>query len=140
MQLLLILSVKYLFKCRKLKVRSPSKKTFIGYCIYAFGMPITSIFTVFILNELEIIPMKWRTGIGYLSCTVSDPVVEWANQNRTIFEDHRRAQFLYLFGPILLLLVLNFVLYGTTTFTIWKTQQVFKNIAMVRHAKKEAVR
>jgi hypothetical protein len=115
-------------------------KKFIYYCLYAFGLPTVIVLIVATLNELEIIHEDWRTGIGNYSCSISDPLSD--NSDEALMRSNR-SQWLYMYGPIMIFLTMNFGFYGTTAYTIYKVQEevnAFKKGEQSRHTKKEKAR
>lgn len=81
---------------------------FLKYCGYAFGIPILISFINFILSNFELIPDKINNGIGSESCLIP------ANE--------KHLHWIYMYGPITLLLIINILFYGTTAYKIFYVQ------------------
>jgi hypothetical protein len=94
-----------------------NSKKFKHYCIYAFGLPIAIVIIVVILNEASLIPECWKTGIGKHSCSASDPIIDTSEET---LANSWYTQFLYLYGPILVCLLVNSGLIASTFYTIHK--------------------
>ncbi|KAG5667461.1 hypothetical protein PVAND_015441 [Polypedilum vanderplanki] len=114
-----------------------STKTFIKYCLYAFGVPDLISFVIILLNELEVISEDWQTGIGKYSCSISEPIYDNSDE---AYERSLRAQKLYLYGPISFFLFINIGFYITTAYTIFDIQNqtnAFNKDGNRKHTKKE---
>lgn len=115
-------------------------KKFIHYCLYAFGIPITVISIIALLNEYEIISEGWRTNIGSHSCMVADPLDDFSDEALLY---SLRAQWIYMFGPIMVILLINVGFYSLTAYTIYSVQkdvQKFSRGERSKHAKQETAR
>jgi G protein-coupled receptor Mth (Methuselah protein) len=115
-------------------------KKFIKYSVYAFGLPTVIVLIVATLNELQIVPTDWQTGIGNYSCSVSEPLNGGSEELLTITS---RSQLIYIYGPIMVFLVMNFGFYATTAFTINKVQRDVRKFTegeRSKHARKESTR
>ena len=82
---------------------------FLKYCGYAFGIPIIISIINFILNNFELIPGSINNGIGKETCSIPP-------------EDHA-LQWIYIYGPIVLLLAINVTFYGITAWKIFRVQK-----------------
>jgi hypothetical protein len=126
--------------CRSFQPRHDSTKKFIRYCIYAFGLPVAMVALVATLNDLEVIPAKWGTGIGSLSCAISDPVVSDVTQADLV--QSRWNQWIYQYGPIALLLAANTGFFATTAHNIYDVQNQVKRFTQgerSKHTKNECM-
>ncbi|KAG5667459.1 hypothetical protein PVAND_015439 [Polypedilum vanderplanki] len=125
---------------RSFKRPYDSMKKYICYCVYAFGIPFFLGFIVILLNEFEIVPVEWRTNIGNHSCMISEPIFGGTDEEK---KHSNRAQWIYMYGPIMLILLINFGFYSLTAYTIYKVQKDVKRFSKrerSKHAKKETAR
>jgi hypothetical protein len=82
---------------------------FLKYCGYAFGIPVLVTFINLILNNIKSIPDSIKNGIGVETCSIPshDDIAQW----------------IYVYGPIMLLLTVNISFYGVTAWKIFHVQQ-----------------
>ncbi|XP_070507494.1 G-protein coupled receptor Mth2-like [Chironomus tepperi] len=98
-----------IYRAFRVEIRSESKEQFIIFCAYAFGIPIIYMTIVFVLNFFRFIPDRFNNNIGYGSCSISNSFDK---------DSHPKIiQWIYIYGPILLLISINIIFYGVTA---WK--------------------
>ncbi|CAG9806277.1 unnamed protein product [Chironomus riparius] len=90
-------------------MKTEDNKQFFKYCGYAFGIPIIISIINFTLNNFELIPNDYNSGIGTITCTV--------------LADNRTVQWIYIYLPVMLLLVINVSFYGITAWKIFSVQK-----------------
>jgi len=106
-------------------MKAENNVQFFKYCGYAFGIPVLISFINFILNNFELIPESINNGIGRETCSIPPK------------ED--KIQWIYIYGPIVLLLAVNISFYGITAWKIFhvqkETSKVVKSENSRRHTK-----
>ena len=105
-------------------MKSEDNIQFFKYCGYAFGIPISITIVNFILNNFDLIPDDYNNGIGNTTCT--------------ILSENQSLKWIYIYGPIVLLLTINISFYGTTAWKIFhvqkETSKVVKSENSQRHS------
>ena len=98
-----------MYSSYRVEIKSEFNGQFIKFCAYAFGIPIVYMMIVFVLNYYQLIPDEYNNNIGYGSCLISNNFGQDIHQNS--------IQWIYIYGPILLLISVNIIFYGITA---WK--------------------
>lgn len=91
-----------------MRQRSSGKTRFICYCCYAFGIPILFTLCIFLIDEYELLPLKYRPSIGSDRCWVRPA---------------KRIEMIYVFIPITIILAINIIFYSVTAYTIYRIQK-----------------
>ncbi|CAH1179458.1 unnamed protein product [Phaedon cochleariae] len=94
--------------------KSAEKKRFIIYCLYAWGVPLLHILTVFLLNTYGDERSAYHPQLGYRKCFVEDGL----------------PNLLYFYLPMAIVIVINIILFILTTIRIQKAK---RETSMLKH-------
>lgn len=99
------------------------------YCAYAFGIPITLVIIVYLLNTLQLIPAEYASQIGNGTCSVGKDGIG----------DKKTVRFIYVYLPIIITISINIVFYSITAIKIYRVQKEtnFKGGESKRHVKND---
>jgi G protein-coupled receptor Mth (Methuselah protein) len=102
------------------------QKRFIFYCLYAFGVPIILTLIIIIIDKTQFIPESFRPNMGV---------------NRCWIEPKHLVEFIYVYFPISIILVINVVFFSMTArniFRIQKETSVVRSSGSQKHSKIDA--
>lgn len=97
---------------RGIGAKGSERRRFLCYSLYAFGIPTSLVTLIYVFEKAEIIPKEFRPVIGVERC--------WVQKSQ---------EFVYVYFPILILLLLNTFFYSITAYKIY---QVRKETSVVR--------
>jgi G protein-coupled receptor Mth (Methuselah protein) len=109
-----------------MKTHGSDRKRFLGYCLYAFGVPLMIISLIFLIDSTEFIPKDYRPEIGIFRCYI---------------KSSKLVESIYVYIPISTILIVNIVLYSITALTIYRVKKetaVIRSGDNQRHAKVES--
>jgi Na+/H+ antiporter NhaC len=108
----LIISVLIYYR-RGFRSKLGDRKRFLSYCIYAFGVPIFLTFFAVVADTTEIVPEFYRPWIGIDRC--------WVQNNKAV-------EAIYVYGPILIIIIVNITFFATTAYKIYRVQKETKMV------------
>jgi hypothetical protein len=119
------------FFCKFRKgIRTEDNRQFLNYCAYAFGIPVLISITNFILNNFELIPDSINNGIGHETCSIP--------------QKRHDLLWIYIYGPIMVMLIVNITFYAITAWKILyvqkETSKICKATSSQKHSKDNHIR
>jgi G protein-coupled receptor Mth (Methuselah protein) len=85
------------------------------YSIYAFGIPFILTSIVFTIDHFQLVSIDYWPAMGIKRC--------WLAKGRWI-------EFIYVYIPISIIIVINIALYSVTAYKIWR---VHKETSVIHH-------
>ena len=89
--------------------RKEEQTLFTFYCIYAFSMPVLITFAVFMIDHLEIFATDYLPYFGIQRCYITAS---------------NKAEAIYVYTLISLIIVANIIFFFDTARRIWKAQSL----------------